>query len=89
MIVDEAHTCAADDTRRTARHQRHELLVGLAGDPDRHLILVTATPHSGKSDAFRSLLATLDPALGELPEDLAGEANVAARRKLAAHLVDE
>ena len=87
VIVDEAHTCAADDSRRTARHQRHELLVGLAANPDRHLILVTATPHSGKSDAFRSLLATLDPTLGELPEDLAGVANVAARRKLAAHLV--
>ena len=31
--------------------------------PNRHLILVTATPHSGKQDAFRSLLTLLDPEL--------------------------
>ena len=34
---------------------------GSAARPDRHLILVTATPHSGKEEAFRSLLALLDP----------------------------
>lgn len=87
VIVDEAHTCAADDSRRTTRHQRHELIAGLAADPDRHLILVTATPHSGKTDAFRSLLGLLDPALAELPEDLGGAANEPARRLLANHLV--
>ena len=46
----------------------------LAADDRRHLILVTATPHSGKEDAFRSLLALLDPSFGDLPEDLGGRA---------------
>ncbi|MBW1723272.1 MAG: DEAD/DEAH box helicase, partial [Deltaproteobacteria bacterium] len=48
VIVDEAHTCAYSEDQRRGRHQRHHLVKGLAEDPDRHLILVTATPHSGK-----------------------------------------
>ena len=85
VIVDEAHTCAFGDSG--GRHQRHELLRGLAGDPDRHLILVTATPHSGKEEAFRSLLSLLNPDFGQLPEDLSGRENESHRRRLAAHLV--
>ncbi|MGH9119069.1 MAG: helicase-related protein [Acidimicrobiales bacterium] len=87
VIIDEAHTCAADDSRRSARHQRHRLVAGLAGDPTRHLVLVTATPHSGKIEAFRSLLSLLDPVLAQLPDDLAGHENRPARRLLANHLV--
>lgn len=86
VIVDEAHTFAFGAADR-GRHQRQELLQSLAADRDRHLVLVTATPHSGKEDAFRSLLALLDPALGELPEDLAGSEREADRRRLARHLV--
>jgi len=85
VIVDEAHGCTLGAER--ARQQRHALVSGLAKDPDRHLVLVTATPHSGKEEAFRSLLALLDPALGELPEDLRGRENETNRRKLARHLV--
>jgi hypothetical protein len=33
----------------------------LAADRDRHLLLVTATPHSGIEESFRSLLGLLDP----------------------------
>ena len=68
VIVDEAHTCAAPIDQRGARHQRHSLLKGLAADADRHLILVTATPHSGNEEAFRSLLALLDPEFAALPD---------------------
>ena len=39
-----------------SRHQRHELLTDVARDPARHLVLVTATPHSGKDEGFRNLL---------------------------------
>ena len=38
----------------------------LAADRDRHLILVTATPHSGNEDAFRDLLGLLDPDFADL-----------------------
>jgi superfamily II DNA or RNA helicase len=90
VIVDEAHTCAqpgGPQGGRSARHQRHQLVSGLAADPDRHLILVTATPHSGNKDAFHSLLRLLNPDFGSLPDDLTGAANEAHRRRLAAHFV--
>ncbi len=85
VIVDEAHTCAYGAER--GRHQRHELLKGLARRPDRHLLLVTATPHSGKEEAFRSLLGLLNPAFANLPDDLTGPARERERRQLAAHFV--
>jgi len=87
VIVDEAHTCAYTEYQRGGRHQRYQLLRGLAQDPNRHLILVTATPHSGKEEAFRSLLSFLDPEFARLPNDLAGEENLHYRRRLAAHFV--
>jgi superfamily II DNA or RNA helicase len=87
VIVDEAHTCAATAETGWGRHQRHQLLKGLAKDPSRHLLLVTATPHSGKDEAFRSLLALLNPDFAGLPDDLAGEANRKHRERLAGHLV--
>ena len=63
VIVDEAHTCAADARGRGCRHQRYTLLTDLAANPDRHLVLVTATPHSGNEGAFRSLIGLLDPSV--------------------------
>lgn len=86
VIVDEAHTFAFGPADR-GRHQRQELLQSLAADRDRHIVLVTATPHSGKEDAFRSLLGILDPSLAELPEDLSGAERADDRRHLARHLV--
>ena len=59
VIVDEAHTCAA--RKGGGRQQRYELLRGLSQKPDRHLVLLTATPHSGDTEAFDNLLGLLDP----------------------------
>jgi hypothetical protein len=89
VIVDEAHTCAESSAGegRSARHQRHHLVSGLSRDEGRHMILVTATPHSGKEDAFRSLLGFLDPSFLDLPDDLSGTANERHCRRLAQHLV--
>ena len=87
VIVDEAHTCASGWEGRGGRHQRHELLRALAADPRRHLLLVTATPHSGNETAFRSLLTLLNPEFAELPEDLLGPQNEPHRRRLAAMFV--
>jgi len=87
VIVDEAHTCAFDPAGGTGRHQRHAVVKGLAETADRHVILVTATPHSGKEEAFRSLLTLLDREFANLPEQLTGRENEAHRRRLAAHFV--
>jgi superfamily II DNA or RNA helicase len=85
VIVDEAHTCAFAEGR--GRHQRHQLVSGLARNPDRHILLVTATPHSGKEDAFRSLLTLLRDDFDNLPDDLSGSENERHRRRLAAHFI--
>lgn len=83
VIVDEAHSCAG--TGR-GRHQRYELLKGLAASKERHLVMLTATPHSGDEAAFYKLLGLLDPAFEDLPE-LEGEERAALREKLALHFV--
>lgn len=86
IIVDEAHTCAYG-AERGGRHQRFEMVRGLAQNPDRHIVLVTATPHSGKEEAFRSLLTFLDKEFDDLPEDLTGEENLRHRKRLAQHFI--
>ena len=91
VIVDEAHTCTRA-TGRSASQKRHELLQDLVNPSkvdgaERHLVLVTATPHSGKEESFRSLLELLDSALENLPDDLSGEENRHHRRALARHFV--
>lgn len=83
ILVDEAHTCASGG----GRHQRHSLLKELAAKEEQHLVLVTATPHSGDQTAFHSLLGVLDPAFAELPDDLTREEAKPHRQRLAQHLV--
>jgi superfamily II DNA or RNA helicase len=87
IIVDEAHAVAHTIDKRGGKHQRHELVAQLAEKPERHLVLVTATPHSGKEEAFRSLVAMLNPDFKNLPEDLTGEKNEPLRRELARYFV--
>jgi len=87
VIVDEAHTCADSGEGRGGRHQRYQLVASLAQKKERHVILVTATPHSGKEEAFRSLLTFLDRDFAHLPEDLTGKEHEQQRRQLAAHFV--
>lgn len=85
VIVDEAHGATTGPER--SRQQRHHLIKQLAKSEGRHLILVTATPHSGNEDAFRSLLGLLDSSLEDLPEDISGRENEAVRRRLARYLI--
>lgn len=83
VIVDEAHTCTHNGQ---GRQQRYQLLKGLAEAPDRHLILLTATPHSGDEEAFFNLLGLLKPefrALQGLPQD----SRAPLREELARHFV--
>ena len=85
VIVDEAHASAEGDSVSSKRHQRYRLLEELAAKEERHLVLVTATPHSGKEDAFRSLLKLLNREFATL--DLSGTGSDRARATLARYLV--
>ena len=85
IIVDEAHACAADPDSRGNKHQRFELLSSLAADPNRNLVLVTATPHSGNEGAFRSLVGLLGERFADLPDD--DHLTDGLRKSLARHLV--
>jgi superfamily II DNA or RNA helicase len=61
VVVDEAHTCTkADGATSTAQQQRHKLIKDISMKNDQHLVLLTATPHSGKPTQFQSLLGLLN-----------------------------
>jgi superfamily II DNA or RNA helicase len=79
VIVDEAHACIGT---QHGRQQRYELLKRLAADKERHMLLLTATPHSGDEEAFDRLLGLLDESfgIGALNEE-------ASRARLARHFV--
>ena len=87
VIVDEAHGCTLTGGVGRGRQQRFELLRRIAADKERHLVLVTATPHSGNEEAFRSLLSLLDEDFANLPNDLDHKEREGIRRRLARHLV--
>src|SRR5690606_5544087 len=83
VIVDEAHTCTSSGQ---ARHQRYELLRQVAADTTRHIVLLTATPHSGDQEAFYSLLSLLRPEFAALATG-SGDAKETLRQQLAHHFV--
>ncbi len=84
VIVDEVHTCARPTGASDAQQQRFHLVSRIAAKPDQHLVMLTATPHSGKDEEFRSLLGLLDPRFEsvDLPSSSQNE-----RRELAKHFV--
>lgn len=79
IIVDEAHACVG---LHRGRQQRFELLRRLAEDAGRHMLLLTATPHSGDEGAFSRLLSLLDEEFASLAF---GEERF--RQRLARHYV--
>lgn len=83
IIVDEAHTCAGAGQ---GRHQRYELLRQLADAPTRHLVMLTATPHSGDDAAFYRLLGLLNRDFEKL-QDAVGPERDRLRRNLGDHFV--
>jgi len=82
VIVDEAHGAAAAQGHN--QQERHALLREVAKRPERHLILLTATPHSGIEEAFRSLLGLLRP---EFESWNIADLNEEQRIELARHFV--
>ncbi|WP_324344683.1 helicase-related protein [Hydrogenophaga sp.] len=83
VIVDEAHTCTQAGQ---GRQQRYQLLKGLAAQPDRHLVLLTATPHSGDEEAFFNLLGLLRTDFTQL-KDLPPGQRSDLREALSRHFV--
>ncbi|MEO8409517.1 MAG: DEAD/DEAH box helicase, partial [Propionivibrio sp.] len=84
VIVDETHTCARPTGASNSQQQRYHLVSRIAAKPNQHLVLLTATPHSGKSEEFQSLLGLVKPEFE--PIDLPA-ASQAQRRELARHFV--
>ncbi|EWY37265.1 helicase [Skermanella stibiiresistens SB22] len=79
VIVDEAHACVGT---HKGRQQRFELLAGLVRNPERRMIMLTATPHSGDEEAFARLLSLIDPEFSALDFD-----DAKYRERLSRHFV--
>jgi len=79
VIVDEAHACVGT---HKGKQQRFELLSGLARDPERRFVMLTATPHSGDEDAFARLLSLIDPSFASINFE-----DARFRERLARHFV--
>ncbi len=86
VIVDEVHGAAQPrgQAGSSNQQQRHELLKMLARQQDRHLILLTATPHSGVEESFLSILGLLKPKFQSWDLDRLTEKD---RIELARHFV--
>src|SRR3990167_9094797 len=82
IVVDEAHTCASSGA---GKQLRFELLQRLGRNEHRHLILLTATPHSGDEVAFYNLLSLLDQRFLALQGRMS--ASDPLRQELARHFV--
>ncbi len=86
VIVDEAHTCTKnlDFKKAEQSQQRYELLEKIAKNDQQHLLLLTATPHSGKDGEFKSLLGLVSP---EFEEYDFTDLETSKKRKVAAHFI--
>jgi len=84
VIVDETHTCARPAGTSNAQQQRYHLISKIAAKPHQHLVMLTATPHSGKPSEFQSLLGLLNPKFEALDLPTSTQPQ---RKELAQHFV--
>jgi superfamily II DNA or RNA helicase len=85
VIVDEAHTATEPGGKGTReQQQRHQLVHEVSKEKSRHILLLTATPHSGIEGSFRSLLGLLNDRFESLDMQQLSEQQ---RRVLARHFV--
>jgi len=84
VIVDEAHTCTRPVGASPKQQQRYYLVSDIAKKENQHLILMTATPHSGKQQEFQSLIGLLNPEYESL--DIV-QANYETRKEIANHII--
>jgi superfamily II DNA or RNA helicase len=84
VIVDETHTCARPTGASNSQQQRYHLISRIAAKPGQQLVMLTATPHSGKPEEFQSLLGLLRPDFEfiDLPNS-----SQAQRRELAHYFI--
>ncbi len=86
VIVDEAHTCTKNlDFKKAGQsQQRYELLEKISKNDQQHLLLLTATPHSGKDGEFKSLLGLVN---SEFETYDFADLETSEKRKVAAHFI--
>lgn len=85
VIVDEVHTCARPaGATSLSQQQRYRLLHELARKESQHLVLLTATPHSGKDEEFQSILGLLDKEFESYALD---QIDQSKRRRIARHFI--
>lgn len=84
VVVDEVHGAAEPPSHYRGQQQRHELLKTVASNPNRHLVLLTATPHSGIDASFRSILGLLRPTFREVN---LSQASSSLYKELAQHFI--
>lgn len=85
IIVDEAHTATKPAAASSpSQQQRFHLLHDLAKVNSRHILLLTATPHSGKDEEFQSLLGLLKP---EFEKTNLEDFDQKKREELAKHFI--
>lgn len=85
VIVDEAHTCALPEgSKSRSQQQRHLLLHAISSNPNRNILLLTATPHSGKEAEFTSLLGLLKPEFAKLNFE---QIEQSVKKKLAKYFI--
>jgi superfamily II DNA or RNA helicase len=86
IIVDEAHTCTKnlDFKKGSQSQQRYELLEKITKNEKQHLVLLTATPHSGKDGEFKSLLGLVNI---EFEKFDFTDLTVSEKRNVASHFI--
>ena len=84
IMVDEAHTCAKPAGANNSQQLRYHLLHDIAKKENQHLVLLTATPHSGKQAEFQSLLGLLKPEFEKIDVVTSSETE---RKEIAKHFI--
>lgn len=84
ILVDEAHTCAKPAGANNAQQLRYHLLHDISKKENQHLVLLTATPHSGKQAEFQSLLGLLKPDFERIDVITSSESE---RKEIAKHFI--
>ena len=86
IVVDEAHTCTKnlEFKKVNQSQQRYELLEKISANVNQHLLLLTATPHSGKDGEFKSLLGLVNK---EFETYDFSDLSISEKRKVAGHFI--